>query len=281
MAAVPRVRRVILTVLDGLRADAIDRFSLDNWSAIAGAGASTRAATTVTPSVTAAAMGTLFTGAPPAVHGLRSDRFHLPRPDGPIDPMPLVLRRAGLATSAFLTRMPFLFRGVAARIAARIGIADPSFSGDCAHDVLDAAESAIEEQRTGLIFMHWPDADRAGHADGWMSPSYAAAARLLDDALGRLVARARILADPTTLLIALADHGGGGVRPRYHDSMHPDDRTIPIVLAGGCVVPGSLGGDVRLLDVPATVLHALGVAAPRSYAGRPLSEAFGAGRLAA
>jgi arylsulfatase A-like enzyme len=36
----------------------------------------------------------------------------------------------------------------------------------------------------------------------------------------------------------------------------------------------SLTSPVSLLDVPPTVLHALGAAIPSSYPGRPLHEAF-------
>ena len=78
----PDIRRVVLVVLDGLRADAIPTFGLRCWQRLASLGASSLCGTTVAPSVTAAAMASLLTGAPPAVHGLRSDRFHLPRSQG-------------------------------------------------------------------------------------------------------------------------------------------------------------------------------------------------------
>lgn len=271
MPAGPVIRRVILTVLDGLRPDAIDEFSLVHWQAVAKSGVATREGVSVTPSVTAAAMASLFTGTEPRLHGLTSDRFHLPRPRCALDPLPLVLRRAGMATSAFLARVPLVFRGIAGRIARRVGVAAPTFAGERASDVLRHATAALLEQQAGLLFMHWPDADRAGHEWGWMSRRYGDAARRLDDALGGLVAQTRLLEDPATLLIALADHGGGGVHPRRHDSLHPRDRTIPILFAGGSVTPGATIDRAHLLDVPATALHALGVAQPPSYQGRPLA----------
>ena len=57
------IRRVILVVLDGLRPDAIPRFGLAHLAALAHGGASTMLARTVHPSVTAAAMASLLTGA--------------------------------------------------------------------------------------------------------------------------------------------------------------------------------------------------------------------------
>jgi arylsulfatase A-like enzyme len=95
----------------------------------------------------------------------------------------------------------------------------------------------------------------------------------MDAALGALEA-AVDLDDPTTLLIALADHGGGGATLKHHDSAHPLDTTIPVMLAGGAVVPCDLGTGVSLTDVPATILWALGLARPVSYVGRPLLQAF-------
>jgi arylsulfatase A-like enzyme len=74
------------------------------------------------------------------------------------------------------------------------------------------------------------------------------------------------------MLIALADHGGGGRAIRRHDSDHVLDRTIPIVFGGGAVRPATLAAGTRLLDVPATILAALGVPTPESYAGVSLTR---------
>jgi hypothetical protein len=268
----PDVRRVVLVVLDGLRADAIDALDLRCWKRLASAGASSLAGTTVSPSVTAAAMASLFTGAAPEVHGLRSDRFHIPRSAGPVHPLPVVLADAGLPTSGFVAELPFLFRGVGKRIARRLGVAAPHFVGRNAADILLRARTRLSEQREGLIVFHWPDCDRAGHASGWMSDAYVRAAHHMDETLGLLAAVADVDRDRRTLLIALADHGGGGVDPRNHESAHPFDWTIPLLLCGS----GASGdlGTPSLLDVPPTVLWALGVPIPASYAGRPLVDAF-------
>ncbi len=270
------VRRVIVVVLDGLRSDAIDACDLTTLRGLAARGAHTLAARTVAPSVTAAAMGSLLTGVGPERHGLTSDRFHIPRSRGPISPVPSLLGEAGYLTTACLAEVPLLYRRVARALARRLGVARPSFTGTGAAEILAAARPWLDSQRSGLILFHWPDADRAGHADGWMSPAYAAGARALDSALGRLAQWTGVESDPGTVLIALADHGGGGAASRDHNSAHPLDRTIPIVVAGGAVAAGRrLRADASILDVPATVLWALGVAPPPVYEGRPLVEAFG------
>lgn len=264
-----RIDRVITVVLDGLRPDAITTYALPNVLRLARNGASTFSATTVAPSVTAAAMGSLLTGASPMRHGLTCDRFHIPRPTGTIDPLPAVLADAGLPSSGFIGHVPFLMRPLAARIGSRLGFGVTRMRGRSALEVLQTARPAIRDQRRGLILMHWVDADRAGHADGWMSPRYAEAAGVLDTALGLLM-RIVDLNDPGTALVVLADHGGGGRQRRHHDSDHPLDRTIPIILAGGAIRSAPLETGVSLLDVPATILAMLGVAQPASYAGTSL-----------
>lgn len=275
-----RIERVVLVVLDGLRADAIGALGLRSWQRLASRGATSLAGTTVGPSVTAAAMASLLTGTLPEIHGLRSDRFHLPKARGPVHPLPRVLGEAGLPTSGFVRELPFLLRGLGARMARHLGIAAPCFAGNSAREIFFAARARLSEQRRGLVILHWPDADQAGHAHGWMSPEYAQAARRMDDCLGQLAEAAEIDRDPGSLLIALADHGGGGVDPRDHESAHPLDRTVPVLLAGTAVAGEELY-EPSLLDIPATVLWALGVPLPESYVGRPLCEAFAPARAAA
>ncbi|MBI3791822.1 MAG: alkaline phosphatase family protein [Gemmatimonadetes bacterium] len=275
------IRRVIVVVLDGLRADAIAQFELPTLTRLRARGASTLDGATVSPSVTAAAMTSLFTGVPPAVHGVESDRFHIPSAKRGLRPMTRVLADSGMPVSVFLAELPFVFRGLGRRFAHAAGVPNAQFAGDDAPDILASARQALATQRRGLILFHWPDADQAGHSHGWMSRTYADAARRLDDALGLLVAQCEVGRDPGTLLIALADHGGGGARPRDHDSPHPLDRTIPIVLAGGGVQPGALTPGASLLDIAPTVLWSLGVPQPAGWSGRPLLEAFASFEVAA
>jgi predicted AlkP superfamily pyrophosphatase or phosphodiesterase len=266
--------RVIVVVLDGLRPDAIPRFGLDRISSLARGGASTMLGRTVTPSVTASAMASLLTGAMPERHGLASHRFRIPRPTGVVHPLPRTLAAAGYASSIFISMVPFGFMRIANRISAHLGFASTGISGRDAHDVLATATPALLDQRRGLIVIHFPDADRAGHARGWMSDPYAAACRTLDEALGKLATMPAVAGDPGTLLVALADHGGGGLRLDQHDSRHPLDQTIPIILSGSGVVRRDLGAGSSILDIPPTICWALGIGRPESHAGRAMTHAF-------
>lgn len=277
----PDIRRVIVVVLDGLRPDAIDAFDLAHVRRLAMHGASTMCAQTVTPSVTWSALTSLFTGVSPQCHGILSESLRLPRPKRALDPLPAVLKRAGLPSSGFMRRVPTLYRGIAGTIARGLGFTEARFVGGNALEILLAGSEALRRQQSGLIFFHWPDADRAGHQHGWMTPPYGDAAQRMDTALGMLCGAAAIDRDPHTLLIALADHGGGGGSClKNHEDDHPLNRTIPLIVAGGAVRSRALAG-ASLLDVPATVAWALGVPVPESYSGMNRSDIFDASEPAA
>lgn len=267
------ISRVIVVILDGLRADAIPLFPLPSLRKLATGGAYTLAGRTVQPSITPAALASLLTGVAPRVHGVESDRIAISRPRGPLLPLPELLRRHDLPVRAFRGALPPLTRGVATRVIARLGI-DVTFQGQGADEILDAALPSLEAHEPGVTILHWLDADRAGHARGWGSTEYVTAARRLDSTIGRMAGTLGVADDPSTLLIAFADHGGGGVTARDHNSTHPLDTTIPIILAGGQVIPQVLGYGASLLDIPATVAWALGIQRPALWTGRPLTEAL-------
>lgn len=271
----PPLRRVTLVVADGLRPDAIAKFNLVSIRRMMREGSFTMAATTVTPSVTAAAMTSLLTGITPERHGIRSDTFFLPLPRPDIRPVPKVLADAGIATAAFMRELASPFQPLAKRLTHRLGLTYTTFSGRNAKEILSSFYRRGALVEWGLTIMHWPDADEAGHAHGWMSDGYGRAAREIDEAVGTLMGMLELLYGPESLLVLVADHGGGGVHPKRHDSFHPEDRTIPIVLSGETVVRGELRPMSTILDVPATILWALGASIPDTYAGRPFFEAFG------
>jgi len=149
--------------------------------------------------------------------------------------------------------------------------------GSTANEILDAAIPLLAEHDRGLFVLHWPDADAAGHRSGWMSNEYGDACRQMDGALERLI---HLAGNDRTMFVLLADHGGGGAKYNDHESDHPADLTIPLVLWGAGVSPTWLN-DASILDVPPTVLAALGVTPPDCFEGRILSEALDAGATAA
>lgn len=269
-AATPPADLVMVVVLDGLRPDAIDSFSLPQLSRLREIGAYSSVATTVSPSATWAAMASLLTGVSPDRHGIVHDVRRLSMRDRGLDPLPRVLERAGFPTIGVLGDVPRLYRPISSAIGRRLGIADIHHAGHTAPEIAIAAGSLIAQRQRGLVIIHLPDADRAGHTYGWMSPQYEQGAHRLDAAAGMIAMMANPRHQRRTRIIMLADHGGGGVVPNEHGSDHPLDRTIPLLMLGSGVPAGRIAGAPRLLDVPVSVCDALGVSVPESYEGRTL-----------
>ncbi len=275
MPALQGVSRVIVVVLDGLRPDAIVRFALPHLGELLDTTAHTLAGRTVQPSTTASALTSLFTGVAPSIHGIRDEHGFLPSLGKRLTLLPKVLAAHQLPMRGYMRSLPFGFRTIGSTIAARLGVR-ARFAGHDAAGILEAARRDLATTRRGVLYLHWPDADIAGHAHGWMSSGYARATERIDQAVGHLVGETGVLDDPTSAIVFLADHGGGGAVLNDHDSAHPHDLTIPIVIGGGRVVPGRLPSGSSPLDVCATIPWMLGVAPPPAWQGRPLREAFAA-----
>jgi predicted AlkP superfamily pyrophosphatase or phosphodiesterase len=87
-------------------------------------------------------------------------------------------------------------------------------------------------------FIHFHDADTAGHAKTWGSPEYNAALRAVDGYLGKildLIAGDDRLTGKTALIIS-ADHGGTGLN--HGVNTDPRNYTIPFYAWGAGVAAG-------------------------------------------
>jgi hypothetical protein len=263
------MRRVAVLLADGLRPDAVTAAPMPVLDALGRDHVRALDAHTVRPSVTVAALASLATGVSPAAHGLIEPGLRFLSRLGGLRPLPRELARQGLVTSIVTET---LGRGgpIAAALTSFAGVGRLTTLGESAHETALAAREMFGRLPEGLMLVYLPDCDRAGHAHGWMSPPYLRAAAELDSAIAVFASG---LGDAT--LIVIADHGGGGVRPRDHDLPHPLNDRIPLVIAGRDVRHREvLAGPVSLLDVPATILWRLDVPVPECYEGRPLREAF-------
>ena len=264
------MRRVILVLTDGLRPDAVTTSRMPSLSALADEYTQAAQATTVRPSTTVAALATLATGVSPQSHGLIEPGLGFLSRLGRLRPLARELAHAGLRSQIVASDLPPVDRSVVWAVASAAGVDRFVSRGRRARDVADSAIEAATERKAGLVFVYLNDCDRAGHAHGWMSAEYLAAAAELDAAVGILAPLAA-----RDLVLVLADHGGGGVTPNDHHEPHAVNDAIPLVLAGPDVARGRrLTRPVSILDVPPTVCAWLGMDVPSSYEGRVLRDAF-------
>ena len=262
--------RLIIALTDGLRPDAITPSVMPSLHALAGAYTSAAWARTVRPSATVAALASLATGVAPDTHRLIQPGLDfLPRVRN-LRPVARELSRRGVPADVVTAELSLTALPIAWALAQAAGVRRLLPSGLRARDTAAAADWVLDESGTSLVFVYFPDCDEAGHAAGWMSDRYLAAAAEVDAAIGSLSRRV-----DDSLLVVVADHGGGGVIATEHHHPHPVNEHIPLVLAGpGVARNHRLEGPVSLLDLCATVLWWFGAPIPTSYEGRPLLEAF-------
>lgn len=269
-----RFRKVALIVIDGLRPDAITPEAMPILSQILASGWRAGLAETVRPSVTVAALTSLASGVHPSRHGLTEARLlHLPRVRH-LRPLPAELRRLGVETSVITPALPGATRWMAGALLRLGGVTRLIADASAPAALFEAAMKRLTGSRDReLVVVYANDTDLAGHAWGWMSEAYLRAARAVDRGLAHILP---LISDPETLVIATADHGGGGVLADDHDHPHPVNERIPLILAGGRVPPGTGREErrVSLLDIPPTVLHGFGGTTPSPWEGRVLHEAF-------
>ena len=134
-----------------------------------------------------------------------------------------------------------------------------SVSGDMAV-VTAGMERLLVEGEEDLYFVHLDDVDQAGHASGFSAdnPEWVAAVtdveRAIDRFLAALTARPAI-AEEQWLIVLTADHGGSGTT---HGDRTPDSQTVPLIVAGPAVLPGTIGTGSHL-DVHPTLLRHFGL----------------------
>jgi predicted AlkP superfamily pyrophosphatase or phosphodiesterase len=143
-----------------------------------------------------------------------------------------------------------------------------------AQQVAAQAVPYIIENKPTLCFIHFPDADSAGHKSGWGSPEQMKAFKVCDQALSQiLTAIDQAGIRETSTLILTADHGGS---QKNHFQPIPSDITIPWIAWGKAVKKQhSITKDsLFTFDTAATALWLLGVPLPTEFDGEPVLEAF-------
>lgn len=267
----PRAAHVLILSLDGLRPDALDPVRTPAILALAASGAYTPTAQTVLPSATLPAHGSMLSGYEVEQHGLTWNDY-IPDNGFLLTPTLFSLAHdAGLHTEMVVSKEKLV------HIAAPGTVDEFTYvpGGDFA--VADQAAAAIADG-FDVLFVHFPGPDTAGHQAGWMSPVYLGTVVHTDEAVARTLAALDAAGQRgDTLIIVTSDHGGHG---ELHGSSLPEDMTIPWLVAGPGVLPGTqLSASVTVYDTAATAAWALGLPLPSDMTGQPVLEAFGVDSL--
>lgn len=264
---------LIIISIDGLRPDAIERYSARALRRLIGEGAYSLEAETIFPSKTLPSHTSMLTGLPPSEHGVlwNSDQT---RETGVVTSTTVfeVASAAGLRTAAFFSKSKF-------QHLRKPGTLDHSEAPSglnlfyMATETVEAALRYLRHRRPDLVFIHIAEPDYAGHIFGWMSTVYGWGVRRADAAVARILAEAdQAYGQGNYTVLITSDHGGHG---RTHGTTDPRDMTIPWIAWGYGVRPGELPArTIRTMDTAATALWLLGIEPPSDWVGRPVRGAF-------
>jgi predicted AlkP superfamily pyrophosphatase or phosphodiesterase len=264
---------VLLVSIDGLRPDAIERFSATTLQRLVREGSSSLSARTIMPSTTLPSHTSMLTGEPPEDHGVLWNNVAT-APGGTVEFPTLfsIARAHGYRTAAFFSKAKF-------NSLQRPGTLDYSqapggwFGRWSSERTVGDVRAHLETTRPNVLFVHLSDPDRAGHSSGWMGEAYGRAVRQADAALAQLLTSADTAYGAGNYsVIVTADHGGHAYG---HGTEDPQDVTIPWIAWGRGVAAGSLDGrPIDTIDTAPTVLWLLGVERPDHWNGEPVVDAF-------
>jgi arylsulfatase A-like enzyme len=257
----------LILSLDGLRPDALDPARTPNILALAESGAYTLSAQTILPSATLPAHGSMLSGYDVDQHGLTWNDY-IPDNGYILTPTLFSLAHdAGYHTEMVVAKQKLVHIATPGTVDEFTYVPGGDFA------VADQAGMAIADG-FDVLFVQFPGPDTAGHLSGWMSPTYLGTVAHTDEGVARVLAALDAAGlREGTLIILTSDHGGHG---EVHGSSMPEDMTIPWIVSGPGVLPGTkLTSPVVVYDTAVTAIWVLGLPLPEGLAGRPAAEAFG------
>ncbi len=264
---IPPVEHVVIISIDGLRPDAWNLADTPALDALRLAGAYTPAAKAVLPSVTLVNHASMLGGMRPDKHGIDFNTADETR--GKINGPTLfsVAHDAGFSTAMVVGKPKLDHLNIPGSVDTY------TYAGFTDIQVAGEAIALIEAGLPDVLFIHLPDVDSAGHLAGWMSAGQLLAIANTDSQVSKIIAALQSGGYlPRTLLLLTADHGGTGTG---HGSDSPEDTLIPWLAVGpGISAGGTLTSPITTFDTAATALHALNLAIPPQWDGRPVPEIF-------
>jgi hypothetical protein len=261
----PLSSRVTILLVDGLRLDASRR--MPTLNGLRGRGADIEAQVG-TPSFSRPGRATVALGAPPAIHGVTTNRQKR------AVTLDNLIRRVGAQGGTCRLAGSAIWSSLFSRDIARCGLYRTGEAKEGPGAFVRQVPSVRAAQANGIEFiLEEPSTlriadiispDFAAHEYGGASSEYQAEVSRADAMLAGLVKRLDLAVET---LVVTSDHGhrdAGG-----HGGEEPEVLAIPVVMAGAGIRPASR--DTALLtDIAPTVAALLGTALPNASSGRPI-----------
>lgn len=255
---------VVIVSFDGGKPASILKSQMPVLSKIVSEGAYTWKAETIFPSLTLPSHTSMMTGVEPNVHRFLWNEWREEKGLIAIPTIFTLAKNAGMKTALFATKQKFRHFETPHTL--------DKFTYFDRNSQQIAAEAALyfKAENPNLIFVHFQDADKAGHKFGWESSEQILALEESDKALGMLFSAIEESKRSCTLIIT-ADHGGTA---KGHGSNSADDTHIPWIAWGHKVQKQELQSPIKTTDTAATALYLLGVSIPSTWSGQVVKSAF-------
>ena len=273
----PRPSHVILVSFDGARPDIVQQARMPTLLAMAREGAATWNAQSIVPPLTLPAHTSMLTGLAPEEHGVYWNYWMPAFGTLRAQTIFMLAKSNGLSTAVFSgkDKLAYLFPTGSVDIVS-FPLTDPQdYSGTNVFSARNVAAQAVKyfaQRKPNLLFVHFPDADMAGHFYGWPSPEQFAALAECDAALTQLRVGVERASVTNAIFLLTADHGGNGLS---HGVDRPADMTVPWIAWGvGVRRSHALSNPAVLPDTAATIAWLFGFGMPTNTIGKPVREAF-------
>jgi predicted AlkP superfamily pyrophosphatase or phosphodiesterase len=255
---------VVIVSIDGGKPASIQKAQMPVLSKVASEGAFTWKAETIFPSLTLPSHTSMITGVEPSVHRFLWNDWREEKGLITIPTIFTLAKNDGLKTALFATKQKFKHFNTP-KILDKFTYFDRS-----AKQIASEVVLYFKAENPNLTFVHFQDADKAGHKFGWESSEQIQSLEEIDTALGEIVSVIKASKRACTLIIT-ADHGGSA---KGHGSNSPDDTNIPWIAWGYKIQKTELQSSIKTTDTAATTLYLLGVSRPSSWSGRLVKEAL-------
>jgi predicted AlkP superfamily pyrophosphatase or phosphodiesterase len=276
-AQVSQVEYVVVIGVDGLSPDGVRKAKVPNLNRLMKEGAHTLHARGVMPTVSSPNWASMIMGAGPEQHGITSNEWEpgkaaiKPTETGPEGIFPTIFGVLRAQQPAVKIACFHDWDGFGRLVERRACNVIEDSAGPV--QATEHAVAYLVKERPRLTFIHLDHVDDAGHNHGHGTPEYYAAVAEADRLTG-LVLRGLEdagLADHSIVLIT-SDHGGIG---KKHGGATMAEIEIPWIIHGRGVAAGKeLTTPVNTYDTAATIAYIFGLKTPRSWIGRPVTEAF-------
>ena len=260
-----RCKRFIAIVIDGCRADRLleaDTPSIDRMRRV---GVDYVNTSTVYPARTVTGFSSMFTGAPPKAHGMRSN--FVPSLGVKCESIFDSLRASGLTGK--LVGIAHLVDAFGDDVETVTAVTH----NDEIDDALVArAKAVMERDDPDLLALQLLSVDQTGHARGSYNSEYLAKIEATDRKIEEFLGwcEKRGFLDDAAILIT-SDHGQG-IGIGGHGHMSPEEAFVPSVMWGaGVGLAGEFEEPRSVMDVAPTIAYFLGVHPPAQSMGQVLA----------